>query len=69
MVYQVLYGNQNRNHQFIVCDNDEEAKKVALSIYRGYQINHSAQGFCVIKRGYGFDISRSDYDIMVIDCI
>lgn len=69
MVYQVLYGKQNTSHQFIECENDEEAKKVAYSIYRGYKINHDTPGFCVIKRGYGFDITRSNYDILVIDCI
>lgn len=69
MVYQVLYGRQTTSHQFIECDNDKEAVKVAHSIYCGWSLNHGGHGFCVIKRGYGFDISKSDYDILVIDCI
>lgn len=68
MIYQVLYGNQNTFHQFIECDNDEEAKKVAYSIYRGWSLNH-VPGFCVIKRGHGFDISNRNFDILVVDCM
>lgn len=69
MYYQILYGRQNAQHQIIDCDNDEDAQHVAYSIYRGWASNQSIPGFCIIKRGYGYDISNSNFDILVTDCM
>lgn len=67
MYYQVMFGYFNT--QIIECENDEEAKKVAFCLYRGWSACKSKPGFCIIKRGYGYDISRNNYDILVCDCL
>ena len=67
--YQVLYGTKTSCfHEIIACKDDDEAKRVAMCIYLGWAANHTS-GICLIKRGYGFDISQSNYDILVHDCI